>query len=257
MNVHHTSTLSKDDIDAVWNNPDHLDLLDMTKSSLIPITQNQNSFLQILPCVRRLYTIFDSICPNIYRIHCSNSCRIFKEILCLTDEYLHISPSSTITTDELLSNETYFDEFISKLRLPSIIREKSFPSMKTQFHCFGQGIHAYDDHNQLNQTILFCFELTTENFLLPIDVLILDPYENLVSTDMKYINTYNQGCTKLFSCSYTPITKAGIYRISFFYNNIKITNQQYSVFIHNSPVEQLLSSSEKFLNKNQQGNDEI
>jgi hypothetical protein len=243
------SKLSKDDIDSIWNNPDNLDLLEMKKSSLIPITQNQNSFTQVLPCIRRLYTIFDSICPNIYRIHCSDSLRIFNEILCLTDEYLHITSSSIIPTNELLSNEKYFEDFISQLRRPSIIRQKTFPSNKNALHCFGQGIQPYNTFNQLNQTILFCFELTTKNFSLPIYVLIYDPNENLVPTDVKYINTYQQGHTKLFSCSYTPITKAGIYKISFVYDNISMLNQQYSVHIH----EQVLSSKE-LIEQSSQGN---
>jgi hypothetical protein len=237
--------------ESIWNNPNSLDLLEMKKSSLIPTTLNHNSFLQILPSIRRLYTIFDSICPNIYRIYCSDSLRILNEILCLTDEYLHISSSS----NELLSNEKSFDDFILKLRRPSLMRKKSFSLIKPELYCFGQGIQSYNSNNQLNQTILFCFELTTKNLSLPIDVFILDPNDNLVSTDIKYINTYNQGHTKLFSCNYTPITKSGIYKISFFYNNIKMINQQYSVFIHNSKKEQLLSSSssEQLMKKPQQG----
>jgi len=243
---------SKDDIDSVWNNSNNLNLLEMKKSSRISTTKNQNSFFQILPCIRRLYTIFDSICPNIYRIHCSDSLRILNEILCLTNEYLHISPSSILTTNELLLNEKFFDDFILKLRRPSIIRKKSFSSIKTEFHCFGQGIHSYNHNNQLNQSILFCFELTTKTLTLPIDVLILDPDENIVTTDIKYINTYNQGHTKLFSCSYTPITKSGIYKISFIYNNIKIKNPQYSVFIYHSKL-----SSQELIKKTQQGKNKI
>jgi len=232
-------------IDSIWNNPNTLDLLEMKKSSLISTIQNQNSFYQIVPSIRRLYTIFDSICPNIYRIHCSDSTRILNEILCLTDEYLHMSSSS----NELLFNEKSFDDFILKLRRPSIIRKKSFPSIKSELHCFGQGIHPYNYNNQLNQPILFCFELTTKNSSLPIDVLILDPDDNFVLTDIKYINTYNQGDTKLYSCSYTPITKSGIYKILFFHNNISISNQQYSVFIYNSNKEQLIKEPQYGKNK--------
>jgi hypothetical protein len=247
------SKLSKDDIDSIWNDPNSLDLLEMKKSSLIPITQNQNSFLQVLPCLRRLYTIFDSICPNIYRIHCSDSLRIFNEILCLTNEYLHVIPSSNIPSHELLFNEKYFDDFISLLRRPSTIRQKTFPLIKNELHCFGQGIQPYNTFNQLHQTILFCFELTTKNLSLPIYVLIHDPNEDLVPTDIKYINTYDQNHTKLFSCSYTPITKAGIYKISFVYDNISLSNQQYSVYIHHSNCEQI-SPTEELISKSLPGN---
>ncbi|CAF4245546.1 unnamed protein product, partial [Rotaria sp. Silwood2] len=58
----------------------------------------------------------------------------------------------------------------------------------------------------------------------------------LVSTNVKYINTDNQGYTKLFSCSYKPITEAGTYNISFYVNNIKIPYSQYTVFIYNSTL---------------------
>ena len=121
---------SKAEIDSIWSNPDHLDLLEMKKSALTPISQNPNPFLQVLPCLRRLYTIFDSICPNVYRIHCADSLRVFKEMCCLTDEYLHVIPSSIIPAEEFLYNEKYFDEFVALLRRPSIIRQKSLPSMK-------------------------------------------------------------------------------------------------------------------------------
>ncbi|CAF0990907.1 unnamed protein product [Rotaria sp. Silwood1] len=233
-----TSSLFKNS-DFIWNNSNELDLVQMKKSSLLTTTYNQSSFLQILPCIRRLYTIFDSICPSIYRIHCSDSLRILNEIICLTDEYLHVTPSTKITTNELLFNDYYFDGFISKLRRPSLIRKNYYSSIRPDLYCFGQGIHRNNFNNQLNQTILFCFELTTNtiatnNLSLPIDVVILDPNEKLVSTDIKYINTYNQGYTKLFSCSYTPITKSGIYNILLYVNNNKIPYSQYTVFIYNS-----------------------
>ncbi|CAF4604114.1 unnamed protein product [Rotaria sp. Silwood1] len=191
-----TSSLFKNS-DFIWNNSNELDLVQMKKSSLLTTTYNQSSFLQILPCIRRLYTIFDSICPSIYRIHCSDSLRILNEIICLTDEYLHVTPSTKITTNELLFNDYYFDGFISKLRRPSLIRKNYYSSIRPDLYCFGQGIHRNNFNNQLNQTILFCFELTTNtiatnNLSLPIDVVILDPNEKLVSTDIKYINTYNQ-----------------------------------------------------------------
>ena len=112
------------------------------------------------------------------------------------------------------------------------MRQKSFPSIKTDLHCFGPGIQTSNFRNQLHQTMLFCFELTTKTLPLHIDVLIVDPDETSVPTDIKYINTYNQGHTKLYSCSYTPRTRAGLYRISFVDNHLPIANQQYSVFIH-------------------------
>ncbi|CAF3552060.1 unnamed protein product [Rotaria socialis] len=227
------SDLSKDQNDFIWNNSNELDLLQIKKSSLVKTTYNQCSFHQVLPCIRRLYTILESICPNIYRIHCSDSLRILNEIVCLTDEYLQVCPSSKIALDELCSNEHYFDDFISKLRRPSVIRKKNTSSIKPELHCFGSGIHGNNFNNQLHKTILFCFELTTTNDL-PVDVVILDSDENLVSTDVKYINTYNQGATKLYSCSYIPITKVGIYRISFYVNNIKIKYPEWPVFIHDS-----------------------
>ena len=183
----HSGILYKDEIDSIWNHPIHLDLLELKKSSLIPIPQKTSSFVQILPSIRRLCTIFDSICPNIYRIHCSDSLRILNEILCLTDEYLHISPPSTIPPNELLSNEKYFDDFLSTLRRPSIIRQKSYSSIKPEFYCFGQGIHPSNSKNQLNQQIVFCLELTTKDLSLPLNILILDPNENLVSSGIKYI----------------------------------------------------------------------
>ncbi|UJR21125.1 hypothetical protein I4U23_024225 [Adineta vaga] len=220
--------------DSIWNNPNELDLLDMKKSSMI---SNFNCFLQILPNLRKLYTLFDSLCPNIYRIHCTNSLQILQEIICLAEEYIHISPISTISTHELLTNEKHFDNFITKFKQSNLSRKQLSPTQKIDIHCFGQGIQSYHPYNELNQTILFCFELTSTiktNLSLPIDVIILDPDENLVAIDLQYINTYNQGYTKLFSCQYVPINKAGIYRISFFHNNNKIINQQHMIFIRNS-----------------------
>ncbi|CAF2404708.1 unnamed protein product [Rotaria sp. Silwood2] len=237
-----TSSLLKNYNDSLWNNSNELNLIQMKKSSLMSTAYNQNSFLQVLPCIRRLYTIFDSVCPNIYRIHCSDSLRILNEIICLTDEYLHVTPSTRLMTNELLINEYYFDDFISKLRRPSLIRKSYYSSIRPELYCFGEGIHRNNFNNQLNQTILFCFELTTtttttiNNLLSSIDVCILDPNEKLVSTNVKYINTYNQGYTKLFSCSYKPITEAGTYNISFYVNNIKIPYSQYTVFIYNSTL---------------------
>lgn len=239
MGIHqqyHMNSSSYLNNDFVWNNPTELDLLEMKKSSIITRPQNQNYFLRVLPCIRKLYTIFDSIYPNKYRIHCSDSLRTLNEIICLTDEYMHVFPSSTISTNELLFNEKHFDDFISKIRQPIFIPKKYYSSIKTELHCFGRGIQSYHYTNELNQTSLFCFELTTIkiNLPLPINICIFDPDENLVSHDVKYINTYNQGYTQLFSCSYTPRTRSGMYRISLFCDNIKITNQQYMVFIRNN-----------------------
>ncbi|CAF1522137.1 unnamed protein product [Rotaria magnacalcarata] len=253
------SDLSKDKNDFIRNNSNELDLLQIKKSSLIKTTYNQSSFHQVLPCIRRLYTILESICPNIYRIHCSDSLRILHEIVCLTDEYLQVCPPSKIALDELCSNEHYFDDFISKLRRPSVIRKKNTLSIKPELHCFGSGIHGNNLNNQLHKTILFCFEFTTANDL-PIDVVILDSDENLVPTDVKYINTYNnQGATKLYSCSYTPITNVGIYRISFYVNNIKVKYPECSVFIHDSTPnydayrkEQQVLLHEKIIKQSQQ-----
>jgi len=228
--------------DFIWDNPNELDLLHMKKAPLMT-TINENYFLKVLPCIRRLYTVFNSICPNIYRIHCSDSLRILQELICLIKEYLHIYPPLTISINELLYNEEIFDDFIDKLRLlpsyhcyPNIY----LPSIKPDIRCFGQGIQSCDYNNQLNEKLLFCFELTTltENqLLLPIDVIILDPNENIVLNDIKYINTYDRKYTKLFSCSYKPITQSGTYKIIFYYNHIPITNNPFTVFIRNSHQE--------------------
>ena len=206
------------------------DFFETKKSSLIPISPNCNSFVQILPGLRRLFVIFDSICPGIYRIHCSDSLRILNEILSLIEEYLHITPSTTISSEELLNNERLFDRFLAQLRRPSLMRQRSLPSIKTDLHCFGQGIQTDHPLNQLHRTNLFCFEITKNNSSLPIQILIIDPNGNALSNDIKSINTYNQGHTKLYSCSYTPETSAGIYRISF----PSLTNREYSVCIHPS-----------------------
>ena len=200
----------------------------MKKSSLTPTIQNCNSFVQIIPSLRRLFIIFDSICPTIYRTHCSDSLRTLKELLCLIEEYLHITPPSTISCDELLDNEKFFEEFLAQLRRPSILRQRSFPSIKTDLYCFGQGIQADHALNQLSQSNVFCFELSIKHFSFPIQIHITDPDGNHLSNDIQYINTYNQGHTKLYSCSYIPTTKAGVYRISF----LPMINREYSVVIH-------------------------
>lgn len=222
---------------------DSSDLLEMKKSSLTPINSNWNSFVQISPGLRRLFVIFDSICPDVYRIHCSDSLRIINEILSLIEEYLHIVPSTTISSEELLNNEKFFEHFLSQLRRPSLMRQRSLPSIKTDLHCFGQGIQANHPLNQLHRMNLFCFEVTTNHSSLPIRILIIDPHGNALSNDIKYINTYNQGHTKLYSCSYTPETSDGLYRISF----LSLSNREYSVYIH--PAE----SSTNLLRKSSSG----
>ncbi|CAF4389521.1 unnamed protein product [Rotaria socialis] len=251
-----TSNFLYDTHDFVWNNPIELDLLNMKKAPLLT-NINENYFLKVLPCIRRLFTIFNSICPNIYRIHCSDSLRILQEIICLMEEYLHIYLPSTLTASSLLNNEEYFNDFIHKLRFSPF--NYFYPnaalssSRKPEVHCFGQGIHVSDGNNKLNQPTLFCFELTTpieDNLQLPTEIVILDPNENIVLNDIKYISTYDQGYTKLFSCSYKPITQAGIYKISFFYNHTQITPDPFTVFIQNpnQPKEQLLSEDVKEIN---------
>ncbi|CAF0821680.1 unnamed protein product [Adineta ricciae] len=233
MTSYLTSNINHHENDSIWSNPNELDLLDMKKSAMI---KTNCHFLQVLPSIRKLYTSFDSLCPNMYRIHCSNSLRTLQEIICLAEEYLHLSPLSTISTNELLTNEKHFDDFLSKFQQSVIARTQIHPTQKMDIRCFGQGIQSYHPYNELNQSILFCFELTSSmrtNLSLPLDVIILDPDENLVTIDLQSISTYNQGHTKLFSCQYTPMNKAGIYRISFFHNNIKVINQQHMIFIRN------------------------
>ena len=61
--------------------------------------------------------------------------------------------------------------------------------------------------------------------------------ENLVPNDIHYINTYDRGFTKLYSCSYKPITQTGAYQISFIYNHLPLTAKPFSVLIRNSHQE--------------------
>jgi len=218
----------RDDIDSIWNHPTDLDLLELTKSSLISTTPRQtNSFAEIPPSIRRLFTIFDSICPDVYRIHSSDSLTIFNELLCLIDEYLHIQPK-----EDLLENEIAFEEFLSQLRRPSVLRQKSSSLIKSKFSCFGQGIQSNHPNNQLNRTLIFCFELTTKSISLPIQICIYDPDGNVITNRIQYINTYAQGHTKLYSCSYRPTHRSGIYRIYFNSRHRKIADQYYEVYIH-------------------------
>jgi hypothetical protein len=249
LTIPSTSSFLYDKNDYIWNNPTELDLLNVKKAPIMNNTSiDENYFLKVLPCIRRLYIVFNSICPNIYRIHCSDSLRILQELICLIEEYLHIQPPSTISINELLYNETVFDNFIHQLKLlptyqlyPDIYSS----STKTEIRCFGQGIHGCDYKNELYQTLVFCFELTTskDNHLsLPVSVLILDSNENIVPNDIKYINKYDQGYTKLYSCSYKPRTQTGTYKISVFHNHIPITTTPFNVFIrnHNNEHDQLL-----------------
>lgn len=233
-----SKNFEKNTNDVISNNPNELDLLQMKKSSFMKTIFDGNSFHKLLPSIRRLYIVFDSICPGVYRIHTSDSLRVLKELACLIDEYLHISPSSKITLNELLYNDNCFNDYISKLRRPSLIRKNYFSSIKSELlHCFGPGIHENNSNNQLYRILLFCFEFTTSTqFLLPIDVIIFDPDENFVLANVEYINTYNQGSTKLYSCSYQPVTKPGFYTISFFVNGKKLNHVEHKVFIHSTTV---------------------
>lgn len=243
LNIPSTSNFLYNKSDFIWSNPIELDLLHMKKAPLRMLTIDENYFLKVRPCIRRLYTIFNSICPNIYRIHCSDSLRILQELLCLIDEYLHIHPSLTISQNELLYNDEYLDDFIDKLRhlpLYKFYPNIYSPNITPEIRCFGQGIRACDYKNQLNEKLFFCFEVTTsiENqYTFPIDIVIKDPNENPVINDIKYINTYDRGYTKLFSCSYKPTTQAGTYRISFLSNHIPLSNNPFNVFIRNSNQE--------------------
>ncbi|CAF0809482.1 unnamed protein product [Adineta steineri] len=250
-----SSNFLYDKSDFIWNNPTELNLLDVKKAPLTtPV--DENTFVKLLPCIRRLYTVFNALCPNIYRIHSSDSSRVLYEIICLIEQYLHIHPLPTISINELIHNEDYFHKFIHKLTLSPSYQpylDTFLLSTKTEIRCFGQGIHACDYNNQLNQTTLFCFELKTSLknlLLLPIDIRILDSEKNIVPNDTKYINTYNHGYTKLFSCSYKPVTQAGTYTISFFYNHIEVTNNPFTVFIRNpcQQNEELLSVDVKKMN---------
>ncbi|UJR28362.1 hypothetical protein I4U23_009604 [Adineta vaga] len=233
-----TSNFLYNKSDFIWHHPTELNLLDVKKASYMS-TIDEHYFTKLLPCVRRLFTIFNCLCPNIYRISCSDSYRILQEIICLIEKYLNIHSLSTISINDLLDNEDYFHSFINKLRLSSyrLNSQTYLLSTTTELHCFGQGIHTYDDRNQLYQTLLFCFELKTpikNHLLLPIEVLILDPEKKIVSNYTKYINSYHSGYIKLFSCSYKPITQAGFYTISFYSNHVEIKNDPLTVFIRNS-----------------------
>ena len=223
--------------DFIWNNPDELDLLDMKKAPMISTMIDENHFFKVLPCIRRLYAAFNSRCPNVYRIHCPDSFRVLQELVCLIEHYLRIRPSPTIPIDVLLDEEDRMDEFIDTIKYSQCYPFYSGPYTSTDkidIRCFGQGIRSRDCDNELQQTLLFCFEVATSiptTLLLPIDVLIWDPNECIVSHDTRYINTYDQGQTKLFSCSYQPKTYEGTYKISFVYDNVQLTKCPYTVYI--------------------------
>ena len=213
--------------------------MDRRKPTIAP-TDTDESF-HIAPGVNRLFTAFDTRCPNLYRLHCSDTLRTLEELICLADEYLHVRSSSVVSTIELLSNERYFNDFVTKVQCSLLYHHKYYRPMQTELRCFGQGIHPCNYYNELDQTLVFCFELTSKSIeFLPVGVHVLDPNDDLVLTDIKYINTYAESNTRLFSCSYTPRTRAGIYKISFFYNNMKISNHRYTVFVRNSTASSSL-----------------
>ena len=87
LTIPSTSNFFYDKSDFIWSNPTELNLLHMKKAPRM-ISTDENHFLKVRPCIRRLYTVFNSICPNIYRIHCSDSLRIVQELICLIEEYL-------------------------------------------------------------------------------------------------------------------------------------------------------------------------
>jgi hypothetical protein len=195
----------------------------------------------------------------------SDSLRTLKDITCLTDEYLRVYPSLAISLDELLYSERHFDDYMTKLRLTSTHRPKHMSSINTALHCFGQGIHTCDYYNELHRTLVFCFELSnissspTEDLSSFLKVRIVDPNGDLVPSEIVHINTYNQGATKLFSCSYTPTSKAGTHKISFLYHNTPIIHYPYTVYVRESagksrsPRKREQCLSAEVLKKKQQG----
>ncbi|CAF0925368.1 unnamed protein product [Adineta ricciae] len=242
-----TSSFLYNKSDFIWQNPTELNLLDVKKAPLMN-NIDEHCFMRLLPCVRRLYTIFNSVCPNIYRVRCTDSYRVLQEMICLIEEYLHLR---SISINDILLNEDYFHSLINKVRLSTYRLPANTHRLasRPEIHCFGQGIHTNDERNQLYQTLLFCFELRTSikhHLLSPIEVLILDPNKNMVRNNTKYINSYQHGYIKLFSCSYKPITQAGFYTISFYSNSIEVTNDPLTVLIKSSDEkkEQLLSAAD-------------
>ena len=240
VNIPTASNFSYEKSDFIWNDPNELDLLNFKKPPMMATPIDENHFFNVLPSIRRLYTTLNCRCPNLYRIHCSNSYRILQEMLCIIEEYLHVSLSPSISVASLLENAEDMDDFIEKVKYSPyypVYSNQRPTKNEINLFCYGQGIRPWESNNQLNETSLFCFELTAphrNDILSPLEILILDPNYKMVSHDIRYINTYDQGYTKLFSCGYTPITQEGTYKISFFYNDLPLTRYPYSVFIQNS-----------------------
>ena len=231
-------------------NPNELDLMNCKKMSHPPSNPMSADIPEISSRIQRLVTMFDSLCPNVYRVHGSDSLRILKEIVCLADYYLRVQPSMIVSPAELFDNEKHLNDYITKLRISSVHPLNSWFSLKSDLRCFGQGIQSCNYYNELNQTLVFCFEVKINSSdndprSLPFQIHIVDPRGYPVPSSVNYINTYSHTPTRLYSCSYTPITQAGIYKISFLYKNIKTVHPPYTVSIRES-------SSNKFLHTNQE-----
>ena len=229
------------------NTTTELNPLRTKKSPFMASSITENHFLKVLPCIRRLFMLFNSICPNIYRIHCSDSLKTLQELLCLIEEYLQIVPPLTISPKDLLSNDDYFDDFLDCVRAQP--KQYSFPKryaslIQPEIRCFGQGIHSCNRRNQLNERLVFCFELTTtfyDRYFYSVDVIINDPKQNRVSNNIQLINTYDHGYTRLCSCSYKPMNHSGNYQISFVYNHMPINTEPFAVFIRNPSQDKELN----------------
>jgi hypothetical protein len=243
--VSSSSNVILDQNDCIWNNPHELDLLDLRKAPMMSTSTDEYHFFRILPSIRRLFTTLNARCPNLYRMHCSDSLRVLKEIICLTSEYLHVNPASSIPVDVLLQHEDYMNDYIDRLRLStcsSFYANQFTHSDTINLRCFGQGIDACHINNEVNQTLLFCFEITSPDKTNPIssmEIHIVDPHECDVPHDIQYISTYNQGHTNLFSCSYTPIVHEGTYTIAFLHNNMKLIKYPFTVLIRRASQQTL------------------
>lgn len=236
--------------DLIWNNPKELDLLDLRKAPMI----EENHYFNVLPAIRRLYRTLNCRCPNLYRIHCSDSQRVLLEIIFIIEEYLRVKLPSKLNETILLEDENHLDKFIDRIQFTpySTIFSNQRPRInQIDIRCFGRGIRAWDSNNQLNRTTLFCFELTMPVRSMisgPIEIIIVDPNNRTVSNDVRCINTYDQGYTKLYSCSYTPTTTEGNYQISFLYNKTQLTKYPYSVYIQDPTKKvEALENYQKFL----------
>jgi hypothetical protein len=222
----HRSTLDMSD-DSVWNNPNELDLVRMTRSDMLSTRTIDTCSHKILPCLRRLIVLFDRFCPNIYRIHCSDSLRILQEMICLIHEYLHIHPLLTRSLDDLLDDEQHLNEFIIDINNSAVCRSTMGLPMETGLHYYGHGIDMCHEYNELHRMLVFCFEWTTTSTTndqpsRTIDVLIVDPNDDIVPVNIQHISTSNHGYTKLYSCSYTPMSRAGIYSVTFLFHRMPI-----------------------------------